>query len=194
MKNDAIQRVSNAIAAEIEAALPTVTGKNKVVIGPPNDVGANDAQIVLFPYKLLVNAALRNAERVLPPPDSQSPPLVYNKSLPLDVFYLVTVGAKLGSDSGQHQAPKSLFWLGVAMQALQQNPTLVGQPVDGDTVRISLEPTVLDEMSRIWGMFPSADYRTSVVYVASPVWIDPLDVSVAAPVVDDQRLFGQRAA
>ena len=40
-------------------------------------------------------------------------------------------------------------------------------------VRVSLDPVSTEEMSRIWTLFPTANYRTSVAYVASPVWIDP---------------------
>jgi hypothetical protein len=111
--------------------------------------------------------------------------VVYNDALPLDVFYLITTGTSQSDDL------ESLVWLGTAMRTLQQNSVLAGSPVDGDTVRVSLEPAVLDEMSRVWAMFPDADYRTSVFYVASPVWIDPLHEDVAAPVIDDQRWFGQ---
>ena len=48
---------------------------------------------------------------------------------------------------------------------------------------------VSDEISRVWNLFPTANYRTSVAYVASPVWIDPaLPWSVAGPVVEDRML------
>jgi Pvc16 N-terminal domain len=185
MRNDAIQRVSKAIAAQIDSALSAVSGQHKVIVAPPSKDNLGVMQIVLFPYKLMVNTALRNTERVLPPAGPQGVPVVFNDALPLDVFYLVTVGTSQPDDL------ESLVWLGTAMQTLQQNSILAGSPVDGDTVRVSLEPAVLDEMSRVWAMFPDADYRTSVVYVASPVWIDPLSEDVAAPVIDDQRQFGQ---
>jgi len=185
MRNDAIQRVSKAIAAQIDSALSAVSGQHKVIVAPPSKDNLGVMQIVLFPYKLMVNTALRNTERVLPPAGPQGVPVVFNDALPLDVFYLVTVGTSQPDDL------ESLVWLGTAMQTLQQNSILAGSPVDGDTVRVSLEPAVLDEMSRVWAMFPDADYRTSVVYVASPVWIDPLSEGVAAPVIDDQRQFGQ---
>jgi uncharacterized protein DUF4255 len=184
MRSDAIQRVSAAIAARIASALPTKS-PHKVIVAPPSKDNLGVMQIVLFPYKLMVNTALRNTERVLPPVGPQGVPAVYNEALPLDVFYLVTAGTSQPDDL------ESQGWLGMALQALQQDPILAGSPVDGDTVRISLEPTVLDEMSRVWAMFPDADYRTSVVYVASPVWIDPLHEDVAAPVIDDQRRFAQ---
>ena len=40
-------------------------------------------------------------------------------------------------------------------------------------MQVSLEPLSTEEMSRIWTLFPTANYRTSVAYIASPVWIDP---------------------
>ncbi len=185
MRSDAIQRVSKAIAARINSALSAISSQHKVIVAPPSKDNLGVMQIVLFPYKLMVNTALRNTERVLPPSGPQGQPLVFNEALPLDVFYLMTAGTSQPDDL------ESLVWLGTAMQTLQQNSILAGSPVDGDTVRVSLEPAVLDEISRVWAMFPDADYRTSVVYVASPVWIDPLHEDVAAPVIDDQRLFGQ---
>jgi hypothetical protein len=184
MNNDAIKRVSEAIADRIEAAFPTGSPL-KVIVAPPNKDNLGAIQIVLFPYRLMVNTELRNTERVLPPVDPNGVPRVYDNALPLDIFYLMTAGTAEGGDLD------SLAMFGMAIQALHQDPVLSGSPVDGDVVRISLEPASLDEMSRVWTMFPDADYRTSVVYVASPVWIDPLSVDVAAPVIDQQSRFGQ---
>lgn len=186
MKNDAIQRISKAIADRIDAALLAATPQqHKVLVAPPSKDNLGAVQILLFPYKLMVNTALRNTERVLPPAGPLAVPVVFNDALPLDIFYLVTAGISETNDLD------SLVWLGTAMRALQQDPILTGTLVDGDTVRVSLEPASLDEMSRVWAMFPDADYRTSVVYVASPVWIDPLREDVAAPVIDQQSRFGQ---
>lgn len=193
MQADAIQRVSNAIGDAVRAALLASGHPGAVVIGPPDDKNANDAQIVLFPFKLLPNTSLRNMERVIPP-DMRGDVLTHENSLPLDVFYLLTVGNPFAADSEAPIAPDSQVWLGVAIRALQSSPDLIGEAVGGDTVRLSLEPTTTEEMSRIWALFPNAEYRTSVVYLASPVWIDPLQAPVAARVVDDRRLSGQRAA
>ncbi|MCS3499327.1 hypothetical protein M2189_001712 [Bradyrhizobium japonicum] len=189
MNKEAIQRVSEAIAGRIDAALNAALRSplpvKRVIVAPPTKDHLEVMQVVLFPYRLAVNTALRNTERVLPPSGPHGTPVVFNDALPLDVFYLITVGTTHTDDL------ESQLWLGTVMQALQQNPTLSGAAVDGDTVRISLEPAVLDEMSRVWAMFPDADYRTSVIYVASPVWIDPLSEDVAHPVIDQQSRFGQ---
>jgi hypothetical protein len=194
MHADAIQRVSGAIAREIKDALDAGGHPNSiVVIGPPEEENTKKAQLVLFPFKIVPTPSLRNSERVLPP-DAQGHVSTFENSLPLDVSYLLTIGNPTVADSEVPTAPDSHLWLGLAMRALQSNPDFVGEQVDGDTVRVSLESTSTEEMSRIWALFPKADYLTSVVYVASPVWIDPVSAVIAPRVVDDRRLVGQRVA
>jgi hypothetical protein len=182
MNADAIQRVSTAISDRLKSALaPPAT----VFVGPPDDDQADQASIVVYPYRLTANQSLRNTERVLPPAsaDPQSEPTVYQNSLPLDVFYLLTPGIA---------ATEPHYWLGKAIQELQRDPDLVGNAVDGDTVRLSLEPATTDELSRIWSLFPNVNYRTSAVYLASPVWIDPTSATRGARVVDDTQRVGHR--
>jgi hypothetical protein len=80
------------------------------------------------------------------------------------------------------------------MQALQADPELTGAAVSQDVVRVTLEPLTTEEASRIWALFPTANYRTSVAYLATPVWIDPQEPApLAAPVTQDERRAGLRA-
>ena len=74
------------------------------------------------------------------------------------------------------------------MRTLNDDPELTGVKVGHETVRVSLEPVSTEEMSRIWTLFPTANYRTSIAYVASPVWIDPEFPPVPAARVTDDRL------
>ena len=41
----------------------------------------------------------------------------------------------------------------------------------GQTVRITPEPCTVEDLSRIWGLLPQSSYRTSMVYLASPVLV-----------------------
>jgi hypothetical protein len=76
--------------------------------------------------------------------------------------------------------------LGLAIRALQSAPDLIGPGVGYETVHVSIEPLSTDEVSRVWSLFPTANYRTSVAYLASPVWIDPaLPPVPGAPVTED---------
>ncbi|MEH2530783.1 hypothetical protein V1277_002840 [Bradyrhizobium sp. AZCC 1588] len=197
MQARAIQRVTRAMAQRIETKVTAVPGfSDRVIVGPPNSPKAKDALIILFPYRLVASPALRNVERILPPKTPADGPQLFEHALPLDVFYLVTTGSISDEPADAQVGLQETLWesLGLAIQALQDGPFLVGEEVEGDTVRLSLEPVTTEELNRIWSLFPNVDYRTSVVYLASPVWIDALETPVAGPVVDDRRNVGQRAA
>jgi hypothetical protein len=181
---DAIQRVTRALQVRLQAALRD-SFPGEVFVGPLDDVDSSGAPLILFLYRVVPNATLRNRERRVP--SIYSPQVnVFRNSLPLDLYFLVTVGTSQGS-SEEHL----LGALGLAMQSLQVDPELTGPGLEYETVRVTLEPLSTDDSSRIWALFPTANYRTSVAYLASPVWIDPpLPEPTAAPVTDDRLLAG----
>jgi hypothetical protein len=163
-----------------------------VFIGPLDDKNEGSTpeakDLVLFLYRIAVNAQLRNAERRVPSNHPSVPPVVHTSALPLELFYLLTGG---NADTGGE--PNALGVLGRAMQVLNDTPELTGAAVQNDIVRLTLDPIGSEEMSRIWTLFPTANYRTSVVYVASPVWLDPETTAPSAsPVVEEPHRFSQR--
>ena len=84
--------------------------------------------------------------------------------------------------------------LGFVLQALQGEPELTGTAVQHETVRVTLEPLTTEEASRIWALFPEANYRTTIAYLATPVWIDPaVPDPVAARVRVDDVMAGAGA-
>lgn len=179
MKADAILRVTEVLRKRLEAALVKSGMPGTVFVGPLDDAEASGAALVLFLYRIVPNANLRNSEHR--PPTSVTPPTVYQNSLPLDLYYLITVGT---TSEATEETP--LRWLGYAIQAIQAEPNLVGPDVGQETVHVTLEPLSTEEASRIWALFPTANYRTSVAYLATPVWIDPpAPLPLAEPVVDD---------
>ena len=185
MNANGILRVTDAIRDRLTAALASSGLPGTVFVGPLDDPAANAAALVLFLYRVIPTPSLRNREHRVA--TTGVPPVqIYRNALPLDLYYLITVGTLPG---GSGDTP--LLGLGYAMQALQANPELAGATVSHETVRLSIEPLTTEEASRIWALYPSANYRTSIAYLASPVWIDPAapDV-VAAPVVQDQLFAG----
>jgi Pvc16 N-terminal domain len=188
MKGNAILRVTEAMRVRLQIALAASGIPGTVFVGPLDDADASGAALILFLYKIVPNPSLRNREHRVA--SSGIPPVqVFQNALPLDLFYLVTVGTKPGASE---ETP--LQALGFVMQALQTAPELTGAVIDHETVRVTLEPLMTEEASRIWALFPTANYRTSIAYLASPVWIDPaLPGPVAAPVVDDELQAGIRA-
>jgi len=189
MSANAIQSVTLAIQARLETALATAGGSKKVFVGPLDDQGeaVKTADLVLFLYRVVPNQSLRNTEHTVPvpPPNPGDPPgtVTYTNALALDLHYLLTAGPR--EQAGE---PVSLLYLGHAIQALNDTPLLVGSPVGGETVRLSLDPVSGEEISRVWALFPTVNYRTSVLYLASPVWVDPAEPPVQAPPVVGQGL------
>lgn len=182
MSADAIFNVTAALTARLQSALAAAGIPGTVFVGPLDDPDSAGAPLILLLYRMVPNASLRNREhRVL---DTGTPPqiVVHRDSLPLDLYYLITVGTRPGASE-----EPLLRALGYAIRELQSAPDLTGSIVDQETIHVSLEPLSTDEVSRVWTLFPAANYRTSIAYLASPVWIDPaLPPVPARAVVQDQ--------
>jgi Pvc16 N-terminal domain len=185
LNSDAIQRVAQALRSRLQAALVAGGVPGQVFVGPLDDIDASGAPLILFLYRIVPNPSQRNRERRVPSIDEPFVK-VFRNSLPLDLYFLVTVGTT--AEPGEERL---LGALGLAMQSLQVDPELTGPGLEHETVRVTLEPLTTDDSSRIWALFPTANYRTSVAYLASPVWIDPpIPEATAAPVREDRLLVG----
>lgn len=182
MKADGILRVTKALKKRLETALKAVNINGPVFVGPLDQPEASAAVLVLFLYRIVPNASLRNREHWLAS-TNVSQPEIFENALPLDLYFLITIG---NAQNPQEQTP--LYALGSAMQMIQAEPNLVGAEVGHETVRVTLEPLTTEEASRIWALFPTANYRTSVAYLATPVWIDPLAPARGAERVREDRL------
>lgn len=189
MNADALKQVTKALRLRLEQAV----GPNKVFVGPLDDPDIHGHSLILFLYRIMPNASLRNRQHSVRTPVPPPPVTVFNNSLALDLYYLVTVGTtpQAGNDSGSEE--DMLEKLGAAMQALQSDPEISGPGVGYETVHVSLDPLTTEESSRIWALFPTANYRTSVAYIASPVWIDTmLPAGIGGRVVRDTLKVGSR--
>jgi hypothetical protein len=189
MKADGILRVTEALRDRLEVALTASGVPGTVFVGPLDDADASGAALILFLYRIVPNASLRNREHRVS--GAGTPPVqVFQNALPLDLYFLVTVGTKPGASE---ETP--LRALGFVMQAIQVAPDIAGSEVNNEAVRVSLEPLTTEEASRIWALFPTANYRTSIAYLATPVWIDPTSIEPpAAPVEHDHLFAGQGSA
>ena len=188
MKHDAILRTTQAIRDRLLDSLTRNAIPNKMVfIGPLDDSDARSASLILFLYRLTANPELRNSDRYLASEDGAKIE-AYSNSLPLNLHYILTVGTV---DGGPEEQP--LLALGAAIQELQHQPTLFGASTKQENVRVSMESLSAEDLSRIWALFPAANYRTSVAYVATPVWIDPeIPTTPATPVRTDELASGSR--
>lgn len=186
MRADCILRVTEAMRDRLRLALTASGVPGTVFVGPLDDPDANGAALILFLYRIVPSTALRNQEHRVPSGTPAAPVQVFRNALPLDLYFLLTVGTTPGSSE-----EPLLRALGHAMQAFHTEPVLTGQAVGQETVHVTLEPLSTEEASRIWALFPTANYRTSIAYLATPVWLDPSEPArTAAPVVEDQLRSG----
>lgn len=184
-----IQAVTEAIRDLMTATLHEATnaapGTFSVYVGPP-DADQDQDELILFPMRVTPSAEVRNADRIRPFPTAADPPRKVDPAVPLDIHYLVTAGSPRNST-----ARDGLRRLGYAIQAIEAASPISLPAFFQDAVWLSIEPLSIDELSRIWGLFPSFNCRTSFVFRASPIWIDPLRVEAeATPVISQGAIAG----
>jgi hypothetical protein len=187
----AIDSVTTAIIDMLKASLGNQEGvpANAYVISLASpDEGAANADLVLFLYLVTPAPELRNAERIRPWPGPNDPPVVLEPAVPVELHFLLTVGG--GAPAG----PAGLGRLADSIRAIEAASPLAVPAAFQEAVWLSLLPLTSDEMARIWGLFPNENCRSSIVFRASPVWIDPRAPQVeAAPVTDDSARAGRLA-
>ncbi|GAA2756211.1 DUF4255 domain-containing protein [Actinopolymorpha rutila] len=167
------------VTAVLQNRLAAAVG-GPVYVGPPiaEDVGTRTLSLCL--YQAVPNQELRNERHYVASAGDPDGPLVEAAALPLDLRYLVSVFRSAGT--GGMGDPNELITLGQAVRALHEQPFIDDAQVPGQLVRITPEPYTVEELSRIWGLFPDSSYRTSMVYLLSPVTVT-LDPMPAGPAV-----------
>jgi len=156
-----------------------------VTIAPPDVTvtGTNNRRLNLYLYHVNENAFLRNQEI----PGQGSPGAYGFPPLSLDLHYLVTAfAANEVSPDADLQAQQVL---GDAMRVLHDfslitdtlheqdnpvaplifDPSLVGE---FERIKITLQPTSLEDFAKIWTALPQANFRRSVAYQVSVVQIE----------------------
>ncbi len=166
-----------AVTDTLKELLKSVVGDNdaNVTVKPPSTArsGVDDDQLNIFLYSVRYNSAFRNEPM---PGKAKNGELSY-PPMPLILNYLLTAYGKGDDDlSGQKV-------LGRAMSILHDHPILsraelekieadAGLHQQFERIRITPDTLSLDDMSKLWSSFQSAEYRLSVGYEVSVVLIE----------------------
>ncbi|SFE85600.1 DUF4255 domain-containing protein [Nitrosomonas sp. Nm166] len=173
---DALATVTATLRHLLSGAAATVSTK------PPSIArqGENGEQINIFLYSTHYNSAFSNFPM---PGEARSGENAY-PPLPLVLKYLITAyGANDDDISGQQL-------MGRAMSILHDRPLLGRVDIEGITpdsglhrqierVRITPDTLSLDDMSKLWSSFQSAEYRLSTGYQVSVVLIESTRIKSA---------------
>jgi hypothetical protein len=169
---------------------------NQIALTSPKN--PQQKRLTLFLYRLIENADLKNREgAVVPEPGGtlrkDRPPLT------LDAYYLLTAHAAGDPDLlAAHRA------ISRAMRVFYDNGILEGSllraanPNTGldatSVLRVTLNPISMEDMTRIWSVFPDTPFELSVTYLVTPIEIESAGDFTGAPVVDQIHEHGQRGA
>lgn len=177
-----------------EAGTATVTGA-KVGAVRPHAIPADFRGVNVFLYQTTPNAALRNDDL---PTRRSSGELMRRPQLALDLHYLLT----FTGDEAELE-PQRIF--GAAAAGLHAHPALAPEDLEElaqnapsgsylrlhndlaqqvERVRFSFAPLNLEELSKLWAMFPQKPYDLSAALRASVVLLEaPLTPVPVRPVL-----------
>jgi hypothetical protein len=134
---------------------------------------APDTRVSLFLYRIVENPDLKNEPmRILDARTSMLPPLSLN------LHYLVTGYASPDIPDPALRRLEAQEILGKAMRILYDNGIIAGTKLRGSLatreidLRITLNPMTIEDLTRIWSVFPQLSYQTSVSYLVTPVPIE----------------------
>lgn len=150
-----------------------VTGAD-ITIAPPDVTvtGINGERANLYLFHVSENGYLKNQEI----PGEGHPGTYGHPPLSLDLNYLVTAyGASADGPDADLQAQQVL---GDVMRVFHDNPvvgdTLLDPSLVGEfeRIRITLQPTSMDDLSKLWTAMPETAFRRSVTYAVSVIQIE----------------------
>jgi Pvc16 N-terminal domain/IPT/TIG domain len=164
-----------------------------VSMGPPDAVKrvSKERQLNLFLYAISANGA--GANRDLPFRSSNGQ-FVGQPGIAVDLHYLVTAYGEGDDELDAHHLlahAASLVHDNAVLTSDQIRAAQTAEPAialsdlsnEVDQVRIVPQALSAEELSKLWGMFPTTNYRLSIGYHASVVTIErPQQVMVGPPV------------
>lgn len=167
---DASATLLDLLRTEIPLTLPSIDSDDIVLLSPA-EVADQPLRVSLFLYAIVENPYLKNEERrIISPSESQYPPLS------LDLYYLLTTYADPTVVADPTLEAHRV--MGLAMRIFYDHGILSGSALKGSLatrnaeLRLSLNPITVEDLTRLWSVFPNRPYRTSVSYLVTPARID----------------------
>jgi hypothetical protein len=162
-----IELLRDSLVADPPTATHPIQFTNQIALLSPRDVNQNaNVRLTLFLYSISPAAELRNELEI---PGSETPNEV---SEPLDLYYLLTAFSPL-EDATARTLDAHLL-LGFAMRVFFDNGILTGTALKGDLprneeLRLTLQPMTVEDLTRIWSVFPDSVLHASVSFLLTPV-------------------------
>ena len=161
-----LRDVGETLKKLLKKNINEISDENSIIFDSPADIeSAATAKLSVFLYQIMENTHLRNAEPI-PIGTTQ----MRYAPLTVDLFYLFTPYA-------QNRETETII-LERLMQIFHDNSVLKGQMLQGnlkasgnDEIRVVSNGLTLEELNKLWGMFPNKSYKLSVSYMLTPIMI-----------------------
>jgi hypothetical protein len=183
--SSAIRDVGETLVGLLRDNLSGVpTPEKTIVLLSPAEAKTGGILLTLFLYSIAPSVEMRN--------ELEIPGLRENDeavSLPLDLYYLLTAFAPPEGDDPTERTLESHEMLGRAMRVFFDNGTLTGSVLRGalprdEELRLTLQPMTVEDLTKIWSVFPESILHTSVSYVVTPVRLRSDRTRGGSPVVE----------
>lgn len=192
MSLTAIYSVTKGLRMLLHSQLSLVNPNAVVTLLPPGDALPEASGVNLYLYRVNESPFTKNQ----PWPGDRATPPSNRPALGLQLFYLLTPLGVRPDNANFALGDDAHTMLGVAMSTLQDNPVLnhvhipdtlvnnvrvAGFDADSDLtdflnsfeqVKVTLVPTTVDELSKIWATI-NQPYRLSIAYEVSIVELTP---------------------
>jgi Pvc16 N-terminal domain len=194
MNDQTIPDVSRTLVDLLKADLTDVA--TKIALASPKNAGAN--LLTLFLYKVLENPYLKNEDRQTLPPTPNGELVEQPAPLTLDLYYLLSAHPGqppdlLEAHRALSRAMRVFFDHGILRGSLLRSDTPSKGLTPDSVLRLTLNPITMEDMTRIWSVFPDTPYEISVTYLVTPVAIESERTLTTAPVVDQIHDHGHLA-
>ncbi|HET9532396.1 MAG TPA: DUF4255 domain-containing protein [Blastocatellia bacterium] len=139
------------------------------LLSPPEATQIGGVRLTLFLYSIAPAAEMRNELEI--PGNLAGDEAV---SEPLDLYYLLTAFAPPMMQNPTERTLDSHLLLGEAMRVFFDNGTLTGSVLRGELprdeeLRLTLQPITVEDLTRIWSVFPESVLHVSASYLVTPV-------------------------
>jgi hypothetical protein len=181
---DASESIIDLLRDEID-----VIDNSQIVIASPADVQnlqQQDIRLSLYLYSVVENPELKNGERL-----QVNHKQLGKAPLSLDLYYMLTAYPS-GAQEITEQYLDSHKILSRAMRIFYDIGTLAGGRLRGNLrdldqqLRVTLNPISMEDLTRIWSVFPDTVYRPSICYLVSPARIESQQMDETQRIVEKQ--------
>lgn len=164
-----------------------IPNEKSIVLASPGEIG-KEVRLSLYLYQVVGNVQLNNQEmQNIDNTRLRFPPLM------LDLYYMLTAQVRDQNENmDTDKTMKEHQILGWAIQVLNDKSILDEKDLPENlaendfNLHIILNPTSLDDMTKIWNTFQGKPFRASVCYLVTPVNIE------STRVVSEKRVASKK--